>query len=332
MTAPLPLGSTKWNFRVATDPRFGAGHVARSAALARAFGGGVAIFIDPGSGAPEPLAAFRCSTESATDQTGLFLRSVRAGSSAAIFDSPVIPEAVIAEAAGYTWTAAFRDGPPYGAEHVSVDLSPGALDAERVLGGPAWAPLAPDLAGAHEAARRATHDPSAEPRVLVAFGARDSVNRTGLVLTALQRHRLPVTVVLGRAFEDRRSIEAACERSPAIRVAVDPKSMIDLYLSHDLAIGAPGVSQFERACCGLPTILVPQNERQVPLAAAWERRGCALAAPPTLDGVARALDLLLTNDAKRRSLRAAALDAVDGRGAARLAAALTERATSAITR
>ncbi len=48
------------------------------------------------------------------------------------------------------------------------------------------------------------------------------------------------------------------------------------YGTFDIAIGAPGVSQFERACCGLPSILVAQSERQEHLVRAWGETGAVL--------------------------------------------------------
>jgi len=321
----------RWGLRIATDLRFGAGHVARCAALARALPGLVEIFVDPASPTPGSLADFRCTAEASIEGSDRLLAAAR-GELAAIFDSPAVRATAIEAAAESAWTAAFRDGPPYGPEHVSIDCSPSAQGGARLLGGPTWMPLDPGLAAARKGARRAKRNMAAACRVLVAFGARDSADRTGTAAEVLMRLRADATIVLGRAYLGRDQIETLCARSPALRIVSDPADMLALYLSHDLAIGAPGVSQYERACCALPAILVAQNEQQVPLAAAWVARGCAVSAPATIDGLADAVQCLLDDGARRAALGAAAFDIVDGRGGERLAAALAERAMPALAR
>ena len=311
----------RWALRVATDRRFGRGHIARSAALAACLGERVQVFVDPNAGIPDAFDAFRCTAEESADSIGRLLAADYDGG---IIDSPAVAEAEIAILARREWTVVFRDGAPNGPEQLAIDLSPGARDGARRLGGPAWAPLAPHFAAAHREALRGRRATGGTPQILVAFGARDSTNRTGLVVDALRLLGRPfaATVVLGKAFDNRGAVEPIAARHRDFEVITSPSDMSALYLAHDLAVGAPGVSQYERACCGLPTVLVAQNERQVPLAEAWAAKGCALLAAPTTDAIAAEVKALLAGDSKRRALRDAALATVDGAGAERLAAAL----------
>jgi spore coat polysaccharide biosynthesis predicted glycosyltransferase SpsG len=101
--------------------------------------------------------------------------------------------------------------------------------------------------------------------------------------------------------------------------------MTAIYKQTDLAIGAPGVSQFERACCGVPTILIAQNERQEALCGAWAATGAAMQCGPKPANVAAALKRLVSDSTEVRTMRERGLSVVDGQGAARLAAALKAR-------
>ena len=49
-------------------------------------------------------------------------------------------------------------------------------------------------------------------------------------------------------------------------LAVCAPDLIQICDRHDAAVGAPGMSQFERTARGLPTLLIAQNTQQVPLA------------------------------------------------------------------
>jgi spore coat polysaccharide biosynthesis predicted glycosyltransferase SpsG len=316
----------RWGLRVATDARFGGGHVARSAALAAALGGRVHLFVDPAARPSDALDPFSCTAEASCAGFASLLAALPE-LDGVVIDSPAIADADVAAIAARAWTAAFRDGAPNGSEQLAIDLSPGAKDGAWRLGGPAWAPLAPLFAVAHEHALRDQRAAGAPLRVLVAFGARDSTNRTGLVVDALRQlgRSFVATVVLGAAFDSRDGVDSIAARHGDFRVVTSPTDMSTLYLAHDLAIGAPGVSQYERACCGLPTILIAQNQRQEPLAEAWAAKGCALLAAPTTEAIVAGVETLLADDSKRRALHDAALTTVDGAGAERLAAALEAR-------
>jgi hypothetical protein len=293
--------------------------------------GDVRLFLDPGAPPPRALERYPSQAEADTSSVGLLCAALGGVVDIAVIDSPDIGEAEIAVVAGRAWTAVFRDGAPAGAEQLAIDLSPGTADGGRRLGGPAWTPLAPRFAEAHEHASRNEPGGGSPLRILVAFGARDSANSTGMAVEALVGHERSflATVVLGAAFADRAAVEAAAGRDERLTIVTDSSDMSALYLSHDLAVGAPGVSQYERACCGLPTLLVAQNQRQVALAEAWTAAGCAAAAPAAAPALRAGLDALAGNRQRLEALRNAALRAVDGRGAERLAAALLARASQA---
>ena len=179
---------------------------------------------------------------------------------------------------------------------------------------------------------RAVSEARGTIRILVSFGARDSSNRTGLVLSALELLRecknssqaFSVTCVLGENAPHREEIRERISTHTDMALMVGVDDLGPLYASHDLAIGAPGVSQAERAYCGLPTLLVAQNEAQTALCRAWADLNAALVAKPDLSEIAGRIDTLINSPGFRNDLRLSAMKLVDGAGAKRIADLIQE--------
>jgi spore coat polysaccharide biosynthesis predicted glycosyltransferase SpsG len=242
-----------------------------------------------------------------------------------IVDSYAVPETEVNDAVKSGFTVAFRDGPPYGSESLTVDPNPGAEEAPSVLGGPAYMPLAPAFAARRRDVRM--QQAASTGSILIAFGARDSANRTMTALQALMR--LPanqnVIVLLPATAPHAADVSALAKDQPWVRYVGGVIDLGSLYSDCKLAIGAPGVSQFERACCGLPTVLVAQNAKQAPLARNWEDCGAAFACEATEATIADAVAAVLRDPDRLRQMSERCLSLVDGNGAARLAAELNDR-------
>jgi UDP-2,4-diacetamido-2,4,6-trideoxy-beta-L-altropyranose hydrolase len=175
----------------------------------------------------------------------------------------------------------------------------------------------------------------ARPVVLVSMGGTDAKNATARVLDELADATadFDLVVVLGRHAPHRGDIADRISRwSGTARIEIDPVSMAALLETADIAIGAPGVSASERACVGVPQILVHTAGNQADIAAALVRESAALDLGPVeqlpVSLLARQVDLL-AQDAPRRAAMAKAGQALfDGDGAARVAAILSSGATA----
>ncbi len=244
---------------------------------------------------------------------------------AALIDSYAIAEAHIDRLTERVFTIVLSDdGAARGDAAIAV---PGLAPAGRltVCAGPQFAPLAEAYAAAHDSALKREPSAPRAPHLLIAFGARDSVNCTATALDAVGRLATPVqvTAILGVAAPHLDAIAAHISRMPAVRLLVEPTDMIPIYADSDLAIGAPGISFLERLCCGLPSLLLCQNATQQTIAAAAiDRRLAAMPATDDPAAIAATLDALLSDATTLGNLRRAGLEAVDGRGARRLADAL----------
>ena len=305
--------------RVSTRREEGRGHVARCEAVRGHLKLPVTWFVDPNC---DVRPALRRGDLLEFEADAASIGTVRARSAsclAVLVDSYSISGDAIADLSALVPTLAFADTPPYPDADIVVAPRLDVSSDGRIRGGAAYLPIAATFDAWRDCAGR--KQVAGTTRVLVAFGGFDSTNRTELVLTALALAGPEFAITCALA-PDARHFDAVAARLavlPGSRFADPALPLVEAYASNDIAIGAPGVSQAERAHCGLPTLLVPQNATQVQLAAAWAARKAALVAVASVDEVAKGIGALAEAPALRAAIRAAGLALVDGKGAARIA-------------
>lgn len=164
---------------------------------------------------------------------------------------------------------------------------------------------------------------SAPRGFLVAFGASDSTNATFHVLRELAKARrdddpFVAWVQLGHNAPHREGVERLARELGWARMLM-PSDTVDAGgRGIAVAIGASGVSLFERMRDGIPGIVMPIAPNQRRIADAAERCGAVIPATDPASAVSAAIDLRL--DVERlRELSSAGQLAVDGAGARRIA-------------
>jgi UDP-2,4-diacetamido-2,4,6-trideoxy-beta-L-altropyranose hydrolase len=101
-------------------------------------------------------------------------------------------------------------------------------------------------------------------RIFVNFGGNDQKN---MILDTIKKlseicYSGAIDVVFGVIAQHRESVESFAKTMPnAITFHINP-DMASLMTKADFAVGAPGVSAWERFCLGLPTVLIPTAENQ----------------------------------------------------------------------
>jgi len=142
----------------------------------------------------------------------------------------------------------------------------------RQLFGPHYALLGPEYAQLHPLVPPRTE----LRRVLVFFGGVDPANLTGRALEALLDPALAylaVDVVLGSQSPHRQAVEELVARRPHTTLHGPLPSLVGLIARADLAIGAGGATTWERACLGLPSLVVAIAANQLPFAQALDQAG-----------------------------------------------------------
>ncbi len=169
-------------------------------------------------------------------------------------------------------------------------------------------------------------------RLLIFLGGADLPNLTERCLVGLLEPTplpLKLDVVLGQANPHRKRIEALLANHPQVQLHQGLPSLAGLMAQADLAIGAGGVTSWERACLGLPALvasLAPnQNEviRQLAAAGAVVDLGTADDITPAL--VREQVCTLLANPEQLARLSRQAAGISDGWGSTRVAAAMLGR-------
>ena len=333
-------------FHVNAGAAVGLGHLMRAREMARLLvGRGIACTMtgpDPALRRPGDDALFAHWEQTDTlDAAAVIACCAARGTRRAVIDdyraTPAIQAAL--KAAGLHWIQQFDASRPWQVHApVLVNASPHERRAEylrwladpatRTLFGPRYGVLRPAFTAL-------APRPDGRPvrRVLAAFGGGDDRGALDLVLRALAGRMGPdvtLVAVSGGGNPRARALRAALADTPHAEVEfhVDPGDMPSLMAGCDLAVIGGGTMSYEAAICGLPMVFVALAPNQERPCAGWHD----LTGAPVLGGVAevtpqalhRAVTALIGDDTARASMAARGRAAVDGRGAARLVAALLE--------
>lgn len=203
-------------------------------------------------------------------------------------------------------------------------------DRCQLLLGPLYALLRPEFAQARPHALRRRRSPSPVRRVLVSLGATDVGGVTARVLEVLTGTQLNAAfdVVLGSGSPSLPNAEAAAARDSRVVLHIDSREMAALMVAADVAVGASGISSWERCCLGLPTITLVLADNQRLVAAELARIG-AVHALEAVSDVGQAAVSLADDAALRLQMIAAAAPVTDGGGAAAVAAFMLDGVSGA---
>lgn len=196
--------------------------------------------------------------------------------------------------------------------------------AVRLLG-PRYALLRDEFAAARRALRPRD---GVVKRLLVSFGGVDAGNLTGRVLDILVKLdvRVATDVILGASSPHRDDVRRRYAGVEGVVLHEQVSDMARLMQEADLAIGASGGTTWERCALGLPSIVVPLADNQIPTLRALADAGAAFVVSDEVlpaDRAARAmapvLDYALRAPGALRHQSRHALGVADGKGASRVA-------------
>ena len=214
---------------------------------------------------------------------------------------------------------------PYAGERSNKD------QRVRLLAGPEFAPLGADY---EKLPPRPIQ--TAANRILVSCGGSDPFEITAMVVKALadvQGQQLTVRVVLGPGFEPTYRaglIEMGRDTKHTIEWIEAPDSLVSHMRWSDLAVATSGLTKYELAAAGTPAILISPDDMHVRANEPFTDLGTVAdlgsAEHVTPADIASALRALLDDPERRSAMVRAGRNAVDGRGAARIANALKELA------
>lgn len=169
------------------------------------------------------------------------------------------------------------------------------------------------------------------PTVLVTMGGSDPAGLTLKAMNALDRlsGEFRVVVVLGPGFLHEETLSASLpgmhRRCEVLR---DVRNMADVMSRADLAVASFGVTAYELAATGVPAIYLCLTQDHAESAMALVREGVAVSLGTyervSVEALAEAASRLLNDSAAKEGMRRRTSGLVDGRGAERIARAITE--------
>lgn len=302
-------------FRVAAGPRIGYGHLMRARALAECLGLETTISVRGGRAA---RAAARIVGR-VVDRPSLSDADVL------ILDDPSAdhgrPWIARAARAGIRTVSVHDEGWSHPSDLVICGRLGAALrnTAGAALNGPCFYLLDRRIAGAR--AERSSQR-RVSPRIVVALGGGDHVRHGAQSLAdALARHCPDADIAVAAGLSGR--------PQPPLRNAswvFARHGLVDVLASADVAVVAGGVTLYEACALGVPAVGLAVVNEQRPAVRAFAHAGAILDAGGTtasaraIDGAARGVARLLSNDVLRTRTATEARRLVDGRGAERVAA------------
>jgi len=211
--------------------------------------------------------------------------------------------------------------PYYGAENRNYKF----YSSTKSLLGPAYFIFRKEFIEAAKASRVMKEDAQ---NILVTIGGSDPLNLTVKVARALDRlsvTSLNLRIVIGPGFAD--SVRQELERTLKgfkgnYELIMESNNLADLMLWADLAITGGGLTKYETAVSGTPSIVISQDEHQLEPTKEFERCGTILhlGLGSKVDDVdiAKAVEKLLADDALRAEMSEKGWNLVDGKGIERV--------------
>ena len=146
-----------------------------------------------------------------------------------------------------------------------------------LLIGPRYALLDRAYAARHWASFERHREPLRT--LIISFGGSDPCGETEKVLTALgtiDTEGLAIHVVMGAAMKERRSHLELAARGTSVAFHDALPTLAPLFATADLAIGAGGITTWERICMGVPSLVTTVASNQVPVTKALHEAGAVM--------------------------------------------------------
>lgn len=107
--------------------------------------------------------------------------------------------------------------------------------------------------------------------ILITFGGSGDNNITKKLLSILHRYDFNITVIIGPG--NKKKNFPKLKNNKRIRLIINPNNIAKLFSKQDIIIASTGITIYELACLGIPTLMIPINSAQNETAKEMERRG-----------------------------------------------------------
>ena len=195
-------------------------------------------------------------------------------------------------------------------------------DDAALLLGPAYALLRPEFSTIRRRILPRRYEGAAR-RILLALGATNPKGLLDTVLDAIERASIDLApdLILAWNTPDKDRLAARVAQAGG-QVHIDVDNMAELMAAADLAVGAGGMSTWERCTLGLPTLLLVIADNQQINAEALSAMGAAQLVTADADSLVGAINALAGDGDALKHMSQAASRLADGLGAIRVCQAV----------
>lgn len=208
----------------------------------------------------------------------------------------------------------------------SLGYEPWVGGDTQLLLGPKYALLRAEFRQAREKIERSA---TAREKIFVGFGGVDAQGDTLKTCRALRGlSDSEIIAVVGNAFSGMDTLEAEQKQNPRLQIFRGVNHVAQLLSECKLAIGGGGTMSWERACLGLPAIVVAISENQEPIADALANAGACIYLGRNSsnyeDRLKKSFQDLQSDTTLFSKMKQTALGLVDGLGTSRAADTMEE--------
>ncbi|HEY8096233.1 MAG TPA: hypothetical protein VIE65_09135, partial [Methylobacter sp.] len=163
----------------------------------------------------------------------------------------------------------YGSGAKFADMHVAALVQPNqsAPEGNRVLMGLDYLILNPEIR--HYQRLRKSFE-----KLVVSLGGSDTYGMTVKAVAYLTQTQCPATVILGPGFMHELALEKIMNTTITLKRAVP--SLIAEFANYDLAITGGGITAFEAAAAGLPTLTIANEKHEIGFCNYLEELGCSI--------------------------------------------------------
>jgi len=110
-------------------------------------------------------------------------------------------------------------------------------------------------------------------KILLTFGGGDYNNYSKKILKGLLEKNFDLTIILGPTYSNKNNFENYFAKYPNLTIKFNVKNPEKLFLNQDLVICSVGITVYELASLGIPSIMIPFNENQMQVANKLSKSG-----------------------------------------------------------
>lgn len=177
--------------------------------------------------------------------------------------------------------------------------------------------------------QRASRTRERKNRILIYFGAFDRLNLCSRVARKIRSRSkdISISVVAGNQYSYT-SLSKEFKDDRLVDIVVNPSSMAELMIEADIAIGAAGTTSWERACVGLPAIIVSVATNQDRVGREIQKTGAGIflgrIGQVSTDKIVSTMEKTMSNDRELQRMSEKGMALVDGMGASRVSRKITQ--------